>query len=71
MIKNDTDDIPDDELLDALEEIKEKVNASEPFLRHVISLVSTNLNTSYVTSVRSQQQIVYQQSRSVLITQSI
>lgn len=38
MIKNDTDDIPDDELLDALEEIKEKVNASEPFLRHVISL---------------------------------
>ena len=68
MVKNDTDDISDDELLDALEEIKEKVNASEPFLRHVISLVSTRLNTS---CVRYQQQIVYQQIRSVLITQSI
>ena len=68
MVKNDTDDISDDELLDALEEIKEKVNASEPFLRHVISLVSTRLNTS---CVRYQQHIVYQQSRSVLITQSI
>ena len=68
MLKNDTDDIRDDELLDALEEIKEKVNASEPFLRHVISLVGTGLNT---LCARSQQQIVFQDSRSVFITQSI